>query len=157
MNAITWGSFVQNNSSCSQPSKPTSLETLLTSVPLPWRHHLVCPFVAFLEHEHLFYLTSWSFHICTHGGTEDKLPYILPDIHHPCHCQAQDSSLTLSSCWLLALEVEECQHLEAYKQVQKDQGLKKTSWLSFSCFWTQMTCGARPDPACSGHSLADSY
>lgn len=150
---------MQNNSNCSQLSKSTSLETLFTNVPLPWRDHLVCPFVALLEPEHLFCLTSWRSHICTHGGTEeDKLPYILPDIHHPCHSQeAQDSSLTLSSCWLLALEGEECRHLEAYKQVKKDQGLKKTSWLSVSCFWTWTMCGARPDPACSSHSLADGY
>lgn len=152
------GSFVPNNSSCSRLSKPTSLETLLTNVLLPWRDHLVSPFVAFLEHEHVFCLTSWSSRICTHGSIEeDKLPYILPDIHRPCHCQeAQDSSLTPFSWWLLALEVEDCRPPEAYKQVQKDQGLKKTSWLSVSCFWTWMMCGTRPDPACSSHSLAGS-
>lgn len=65
--------------------------------------------------------------------------------------------LTLSSCWLLALEVEKWQHLAAYKQVQKDQGLKKTSQLSVSCSWTQMSCGARPGPARSCRSLADGY
>lgn len=79
-------------------------------------------------------------------------------LYHPRHCQgAQDGSLTLSSCWLLAPEVEECWHLEAYKQVQKDQGLKKTSWLSVSCFWTQTVCSARPNPACGSCSLADGY
>lgn len=46
--------------------------------------------------------------------------------------------ISLSSCCLLSLEVEECWHLEAYEQVQKDHSPDKTSWLSVSCFWMWM-------------------
>lgn len=35
VNTVTEGSFVQNNSSCSELSKLTSIEILLTNVPLP--------------------------------------------------------------------------------------------------------------------------